>query len=54
MAPSNLQELLAGGADEQVSVNQRALVEKILARCVLTHPSYPSPTNAQAAHLVTL
>ncbi|GAA5897454.1 hypothetical protein JCM8208_003276 [Rhodotorula glutinis] len=32
MAPSNLQALLAGGADEQVSVNQRALVEKILAR----------------------
>ncbi|GAA5934189.1 hypothetical protein JCM3775_006930 [Rhodotorula graminis] len=32
MPPSNLQALLAGGADEQVSVNQRALVEKILAR----------------------
>ncbi|BGP44913.1 hypothetical protein JCM10450v2_000728 [Rhodotorula kratochvilovae] len=32
MPPSNLQALLAGGDDEQVSVNQRALVEKILAR----------------------
>ncbi|GAA6047852.1 hypothetical protein JCM3770_004674 [Rhodotorula araucariae] len=32
MPSSNLQALLAGGEDEQVSVNQRALVEKILAR----------------------
>lgn len=31
---SNLKSLLSSGQDEAVSVNQRALVEKILARYV--------------------
>ena len=55
---SSFRQLLADGQDEQVSVNQRALVEKILARSAgssgpsLTKRADVKPVDAQVQRRV--